>query len=643
MKIKQKLTLGFISIAVLVAAVGYFSLYVSKKTLQKRIMQGSAILASEMLEKIDRHIYMRIETFQEYCRDLIMRRIILKSNKEFDKLDDIQAYIDKHDHQWTSVPKEETTALIQELLNNELSEELKEKIEFYEKKYGFEVFGEVFITNKYGANVAQTEKTTDYYQADEKWWRQAKENGLYVGDVGYDESADVYSIDICIRVDDEKGDFLGVTKVVLNIKDCISVLEKVIAAEVSIEFKLLTKDKKIIYATEEYKFLEKLSGELLSYFLQERYHHPYFIAEGDKPNEDEELVAYAHSNGYKGYKGLGWILLVEQKTEEIFAPAARLGNWILIISLVSMVLAIVFGLFISRSISVPIRKLTLAATGIGKGNLDTRVSINSNDEIGQLGASFNEMSDDLKKSIDHLNLEVAIRKKAESKIQQQNEFLNNVLEALTHPFYVINADDYTIKIANRASNFDGSYKNLTCYALTHKRSEPCDGANDPCPVKKIKETKKPLVVEHIHYDKDNNARNVEVHGYPILDSQGNVTQVIEYSLDITERKKAEQTLQNLNEELELTVGQLRRSNQELQTFTYVASHDLREPLRKISAFGEMLAASLKNKLNEDEEENLSFMVDGANRMQQMIEALLTYSRVTTKSSNFEPVDPNAVV
>jgi light-regulated signal transduction histidine kinase (bacteriophytochrome) len=66
-------------------------------------------------------------------------------------------------------------------------------------------------------------------------------------------------------------------------------------------------------------------------------------------------------------------------------------------------------------------------------------------------------------------------------------------------------------------------------------------------------------------------------------------------------------------------------------------------LRKISAFGQILTASLKNKLNEDEEENLSFMVDGANRMQQMIEALLTYSKVTTKSSNFESVDPNAVV
>ena len=106
---------------------------------------------------------------------------------------------------------------MQELIDNGLSKRLKEKIDFYEKKYGYRIFGEVFITNKYGANVAQTGKTTDYRQDDEKWWQVAKDKGLYVEDVEYDESADVYSIDIGIRVEDLKGNFLGVIKVVLNI------------------------------------------------------------------------------------------------------------------------------------------------------------------------------------------------------------------------------------------------------------------------------------------------------------------------------------------------------------------------------------------------------------------------------------------
>ncbi len=99
--------------------------------------------------------------------------------------------------------------------------------------------------------------------------------------------------------------------------------------------------------------------------------------------------------------------------------------------------------------------------------------------------------------------------------------------------------------------------------------------------------------------------------------------------EITERKKAEQALE--------------KSNRELKEFTYVASHDLREPLRKISSFGKLLSDSLKDKLSKDDEENLEFMIDGASRMQQMIEALLTYSRVTTKAVESVPVDLNKVV
>ncbi len=115
---------------------------------------------------------------------------------------------------------------MQELINNRLSRELKEKIEFYKENYGYRVLGEVFVTNKYGANVGQSGKTSDYYQADEEWWQNARENDLFVSDVEYDESADVYSVDLCIRIDDENGNFIGVIKVVLNIEEVISIIKE---------------------------------------------------------------------------------------------------------------------------------------------------------------------------------------------------------------------------------------------------------------------------------------------------------------------------------------------------------------------------------------------------------------------------------
>lgn len=112
---------------------------------------------------------------------------------------------------------------------------------------------------------------------------------------------------------------------------------------------------------------------------------------------------------------------------------------------------------------------------------------------------------------------------------------------------------------------------------------------------------------------------------------------------IVVRKQAEQAMKDLNDELKSAVQKLSRSNQRLKEFTYVASHDLREPLRKISSFGQLLKESLKGQLPHDDEENLDFMVDGADRMTAMIEGLLTYSRVDTQGAAFQKVDLNGIV
>jgi PAS domain S-box-containing protein len=138
-------------------------------------------------------------------------------------------------------------------------------------------------------------------------------------------------------------------------------------------------------------------------------------------------------------------------------------------------------------------------------------------------------------------------------VQVQHEFLNTVLESLTHPFYVIDANDYTVLIANSAARMSLSEGESTCYALTHHRNEPCNTGEHPCPLQEVKRTRKPVTVEHIHCDEDGNLRNVEVHAHPIFDKDGNVAQVIEYSFDITEREKAEEAFEEARHQLEIMV------------------------------------------------------------------------------------------
>lgn len=438
MRIFHKLLLGFFAVTLLIWVVGFFAIDTFQKIREKTVAGYASSTAKMILKDIDREIYEDHVKLKARSLGDTFQRTLEASNKVFEGMADREAMINRADAEWIASPEGKVTPFMQQILDLPLSRSFRQEQNFFRERFGYAVFPEIFVTNRYGALAATSNKTTDYRENDEDWWQEAWEKGSFFGPVEYDESSKTYSIALAVRVENESHEPVGVFKGVLNLEE--------------INRQLKGNEKDLLYrsghiflldSNGRYLFPQERFGEEAEPFLKDcfkNFHHlegaePKFI----KNNRgDARLFVYAHSSGYEEYSGGGKVLFVSYDPREIFESLHKAKGFVFTVAGIATAFSFLVGLFLALSFSRPLEKIRRATDRLGKGDFEVKTGIVSHDEFGRVARDFEAMAESLKKtttSIKDLDREIEERKLLEKVSLENAIFLQKLMDSIPSPVF----------------------------------------------------------------------------------------------------------------------------------------------------------------------------------------------------------------
>lgn len=276
--------------------------------------------------------------------------------------------------------------------------------------------------------------------------------------------------------------------------------------------------------------------------MQQVFQHGDGAGLGMTPQQEKVYAAWRYFPELK----MGLVCAV--KHDEAFTIFNRSQVLSLTIAFVVFFACMFIASVIFRAIDKPLKELEWGTRQIGRGDLFYQLPSEGHNEFASLAARFNEMTQNLRQltaSKDELDREIAERKTAEQELEKERSFLQNIIDSVGDPIFVIDSD-YRVMLMNKAARRslpqESKRSSWYCYEASHHAECPCESDDQPCPLQKVKETGKPFTVHHNHIGPDGSSRVCEIQASPLFDENRQLLGIIESNRDITDRLKVQQKL-----------------------------------------------------------------------------------------------------
>lgn len=607
----------------------------------KDTLRSMVALTAEVSQRVGTVLEKRVEIAKTLSSSMVLEQILMKSNAKFGALsdDDRMQKIEILNGKWVEAVDTESP-FIQAYMTNPAAVFLKKQQEMFPDTYG-----EIFLTNRFGAMVAATGKLTTLAHAHKYWWVKSFDGGrgkVFLDDRGFDTSVQGYVIGIVIPVK-RQGQVIGILKSNVNIMGSLNTLVS--------EFSLTGDHGNLKIARSGGLVVVERGKEPLSTRLPESLIEKLSIGDSSSAtvvdNNIKHFVAYApievtkgsdqlafggkqeSVDHIKGNIGEAWHAVVFSPEAIVIAQVRQSSFHLMLIGFTLILVMASIAMLLGRRVAKPIADFSSAARSLGEGYLDTRIKIDSRDEIGSLAISFNKMVDNLKETMaprDELSNEVERRLTAESKLVDSEERFRLMMEQSPSVMELYDLDGLQIKV-NRA------YEELWGF--------PASQTVNKFNVLRSKEVVDTGLIEYVNraYAGEpvrvpiyqfNPTGETESRGsgrvrwlstriYPLKESSGKVCNIVINHEDVTDRKTTEEAI--------------KRSSQ-LAAAGQMASgiaHEINNPLATIWACAEVIEKDLEainvdspqlQKLND----YIKLISDEASRASGIIVDLLDFTR-----------------